>query len=800
MLTVRLIVLTTSISIVGAGTPLSLRRQASPTATADAASKLLQAAANDIPRDTFDPLAIVKSVGKDRSALLAWVRDQTYWVPYRGALRGPTGVLMDRLGNSLDQSLLLAELLTLAGHTVRLAQGNLSDQGARDALQHLRPVPTDPVPVGTVDEALIERQARQLGVDLQVARATIRGKVQPFDSLKANLGGRVTTQAPFLAGQLGTRPAAVDSSAATVAAIRDHWWVEAREGAQWIDLDPMWPTARAVAGSFSATRTVAFDHQPGKIPLPSDMVHEVTVRVVVEQWKQGKVVEKTPVAHTFRPAETFGQPVVVQVAPLGWPKTPDILNEADPAAALKAILEEQKEWLPAITVGDRTILQSSFTETGELNTKPGQPLAAATAAVVSSINDAFGGGDAEPESHLTAAWIEYETRVPGRQVQRVRRDLFDLFNQKARSEADMPDPAPDQAMRAMRALALATAVQLLPVAAKPSREFVMTETISGILQNRDARLEMSRLAAAGDLAGAIGAAERLKLTVNGQLLDLAHARFEWSAVGQDIYLDAPNLLSYRTSLFQDDAGNLAARQGFDVVMNGVAIRPGATGDPVAIRLKQGIVDTNLEDMLMRGQTTGNAAALLDASHQQGWVTVRSSSDRGWARLDLAADVRARIEDQLRLGYVVVAPGESAVAAANGQVAWWRIDPRTGDTLGFGSLGWGKSLTEVALTLVTLSAVIFSICIIVEKASGRADAKPLKSLLECTCVGFGGGLTLTVALAGGGLAGSLFIASQVGLSCGGLIFGYGGSGSLAPRPTMFEQPATTCGPIAESGDS
>ena len=783
MLALRIIVLVTSISLVNAGTPphLVLQRQSPPTAAADAASRLLEAAAQGIPRDTFDPLSIVSAVGKDRSALLAWVRDQTYWVPYRGALRGPAGVLMDRLGNSLDQSLLLAELLTLAGHTVRLAQGNLADSGAREALQHLRPVPTNPVPTATVNEALVEQQAK-LGVDLQAVQAGLQGELQALEAMKTDLGGRVAAQAPFLASQLGTRPALADTSAATVAALKDHWWVQVREAAQWIDLDPMWPASRAVAGTFSAVRTVAFDRPRGEIPLPPELVHEVTVRVVVEQWKQGKVVEKTALAHTFRPAETYGQPIVVQVAPLGWPKTPDIMKEDDPAAALKAVLEEQKEWLPSITVGDRTVQQSSFTETGELNGKPGQPLAAATAAVASSINDAFGGGDAEPESQLTAAWIEYETRVPGRQVQKVRRDLFDLFDQQIRSQNEMADPALDAAKRTTRSLALATAVQLLPVAAKPSREYVTSQVIAGVLRNRDARLEMTRRAEAGDIAGAIGAAEQLKITVNSQLLDLAFARFEWNPARQDIYLDAPNLLSYRTSLFQDASGTLAARQGFDVVTNAVAIRPGATGDAFEIRVKQGTIDTNLEDLLMRRPTTGNAGALLLASNRQGWVTVRSPSDPAWSRLALPAEVRARIEDQLRRGYVVVAPSAATVTAGKGQTAWWRIDPRTGETLGFGSLGWGQSLVEYAAFVFIVSGLlIFSICLIVQGAAGRAAVQPGKSLLECSCVGFGGALTLTAAGLGAGLFGTIFIASQVGMSCGGLMFGYRESGSLTTAP-------------------
>src|SRR5690348_5498354 len=81
--------------------------------------------------DTFDLDAIVKLTDGDPARIFAWVRDKTFWVPYRGELRGAAGVLMDRLGNSLDRALLLAELLRRAGQDVRLAHAQLSDEQAR---------------------------------------------------------------------------------------------------------------------------------------------------------------------------------------------------------------------------------------------------------------------------------------------------------------------------------------------------------------------------------------------------------------------------------------------------------------------------------------------------------------------------------------------------------------------------------------------------------------------------------------------------------------------------------------------
>ncbi|WP_144061241.1 hypothetical protein [Hyphomicrobium denitrificans] len=79
------------------------------------------------PRDRWDPQYVVDTYGIDPAALFAFVRDNVTWVPYRGSLRGPVGVLMDRNANSLDMSLLLADLVARSGRQVRLAHGTLSN-------------------------------------------------------------------------------------------------------------------------------------------------------------------------------------------------------------------------------------------------------------------------------------------------------------------------------------------------------------------------------------------------------------------------------------------------------------------------------------------------------------------------------------------------------------------------------------------------------------------------------------------------------------------------------------------------
>jgi len=58
----------------------------------------IAATVKQIPRDSFDVETIVDQVGRDPAKLFAWVRDNTFWAPYRGTLRGATGVLIGSAG------------------------------------------------------------------------------------------------------------------------------------------------------------------------------------------------------------------------------------------------------------------------------------------------------------------------------------------------------------------------------------------------------------------------------------------------------------------------------------------------------------------------------------------------------------------------------------------------------------------------------------------------------------------------------------------------------------------------------
>ena len=367
----------------------------------------LETVRQDIPRDAFDVHAVVDQVGKDPAKLVAWVRDHTSWVPYRGALRGARGVLMDRVGNSVDRTLLLASLLTAAGHRVRLARRSLPAERARELLNRSTPAAPETPAESTQlpargSDALIQRYGQAFKVDAVKLSSTVKALTQQFQERRAELDRRAKSQSAFLEQQLGAPSGEAEAADEALTCAADHWWVQVSAGDRWDDLDP------DAAVKLVAAQTIAFD-QTLAIPLPAEQAQELTIRVIVEQWAGGRPTEHVALEHTIRPADAMGQPITITHLPMSWPGTATFLAATDRTAALKSAALSQTEWLPVLAIGDRPVRKSSFTSTGDLNNHPESKSGLRNSAqnVLGGGIDPLGGAEEPPpaKGELTAEWI-----------------------------------------------------------------------------------------------------------------------------------------------------------------------------------------------------------------------------------------------------------------------------------------------------------------------------------------------------------------------------------------------------------
>jgi len=737
---------------------LSGQKEGQPRSPQEAAQQLerlfsaLEAVAKEIPRDTFDMAAVVQKVGRDPIKLFAWVRDETYLVPYRGLLRGPTGVLMDRLGNSLDRAVLLHAMLGSIGQTVRLATGELTNEQASALLEKARPVPPDGVPAlsqpsSDSTETILRTFAREQQADPATLRQAIDKVALEQSRVREAVQNRVTQQTAAIAAAMG-KPGRNQSqeNAQRVQAVRDHWWVEWQNGSSWTALDPSLPEGAPGSTFTTASTTLA----PGHFrDLGADRLQRIQLRVMVETWNAGQVSEAAVLTRDLLPADLIGKSIVLRFVPVSSPPDLKLFQEKDPLAKLKETVLAQHEWVPILQIDGEDISRYTFNDSGDLGdlTVAGSGQAALpVGGLGNSIGGLLGGSRERKEpvkapsgKHATAVWIDYEIHSPGQAARTVRRDILDVLGPAARAIKPAPVPTMTEFQRLQRGFALMGETDILPLVGNITPEFLDHMFVSSVLHNREVITALSRPGAT-DTGTYSDLASRLRLFPR-QLYDLALTRHAWSQFAGDTYLAGPNVLAHHKRVRIDESGHLTLLAALDIVVNRVAVRRGARAASFDVQLQQGVLDTNVEAVLAAADCRGieaagicsrlhNTAEIFSASHSKTpWLMVHGAADSEWRGADLPSDLRSRIERDLASGHVVMVPSARIpMELGKPALGWWRIDPLTGQTLGMGEEGWGQGAVERFLQenqeiLTITAATTFTKAILILCLTGANNQNP-----------------------------------------------------------------------------
>lgn len=700
MRTVALVVLG---FVVGAGVWYTARRPASQTRPAVAVStrapsgadrvgvldnslRALADAERDSPRDRWEPEYVVQLNGRDAAQLFAWVRDNTVWIPYRGVLRGPVGVLMDREGNSLDRSLLLATLLAKSGHSVRLAHGQLTSEQAIELLpdliarQTVAAIPSDIEPEPDLDVAAATYRLDPVAVErTRIAHRDGVGR------LLAELQARVADQTQRLVGEVPVpdpRTDADDRFKTAADALRDHWWVQRQDAGRWVDLDLL--TSGGAALTTATSTTAATD-------LPPDVHHELAVRVVTERWSAGGVEESETLRYVLRPSQLVGEPIALQIWPSSFPK--QLASDPKSDLGLRGVALAQKSWDVGLIIGAKVAARAVITASADAQSPAGSGLfgglgAGIAGAVQQKAEDPSGSRSGE----LTAVWIEYEIRQPGEPPRTMRRAVYDVFGAAARADHATKTLALDERKRLTRSLALMLRTEILPITSRIPPEYLSHLTARSLLANRN----LLRSVLANWPSAAALDPERLVAdaapTVS-QLYTLAFARLEWSRYREVQYVDRIGILTrhHHPGLV---GNNFTVRGAVDVIAGDVGVSL-AEEDAFAARQEQGVLDTNAEALWWVGEGLNNTGEAYATSTD--WVTL-SGTGADVEALGLSADARVRIKQDLASGLVVVAPKHPVPRGPDEFIGWWRIDPRSGATQGVTGNGWGQCGAEYGVTL------------------------------------------------------------------------------------------------------
>jgi hypothetical protein len=615
--------------------------------------KKLYAEANELlkelPQDRFDRDWVLEQADFEVERIVEWVEKNIRWVPYQGVLRGAEGVLLDRRGNSLDRSLLLAALLEDAGYEARLARGQLSKTVVEQVIQRVDSEAFAPEPLESYS--------------LVQARAVV---------------GRAAEQAAALARmiEISDHP----WSAGLEPALADHWWVEAKLESGWQSFDPLLST-------FPENARPQVDQRFALTALPGELFHKVSVRVVIERWDQGTLTEEIPLAHSLNTAAGLAQDLELRFVPFGFAAVPE---DSDARAEVLAVADTTLDWLPLFRIGEDPVRQQGFGRDGRLEQNPAKPAVHRKLGSATSALGNLGLEEKRPEPELTACWIEYAIEVPGREPQIVRREIFDLIGPAHRRKDDLTGLTFDSEASRERGMALQGV----------SRILITGTDIPPVLLER-ASLELwarqgPQMAAIIRLVNDPEAEEPLgrmlkEPLVPLDLLALAMVRSELSRFREAIFIARPNILT--THSFFRAGEELEIVQAVDIVANEVEVMAGGANAPSRIRLEQGVLDTVLEAALSAREGPSHNTAELFALRGEStgdWVRMQGSSESSL----LSAEARARTASAIAAGRLVVAPERVEKGTAP---AWWEIDPTTGTTLGIGSKGWGTDITETTIT-------------------------------------------------------------------------------------------------------
>jgi hypothetical protein len=299
-----------------------------------------------------------------------------------------------------------------------------------------------------------------------------------------------------------------------------------------------------------------------------------------------------------------------------------------------------------------------------------------------------------------------------------------------------------------RAMALAGDTEVLLLASRLSPDYV-THVVNTALLSKREPLRAVVQSPAADANALVELAGRLD-GVSGELYALALARTSLSPVTDDVFLARPNVFSFHRRIQPGTADQVVVSRSLDIVANDVEVRAEAGSNAFAVRIAQGVVDTAAEALTLGGGCGGctpvaNVSELQVQAERLGapWVPIRQLDDPAWREVTLSADARRRAEADVRAGYVVLVPPRTVPGA--GTIGWWRVDPKSGTTLGIMESGHGQGIVEfLTATYVVFLAISFFATVGCLGTFNYSSASPTKQK-ACLICGLAAGLVLTAAL-------------------------------------------------------
>lgn len=692
-----------------------------------------------IDRTQFDAGALgLEMAFEDATTIVDFVRTQIAFEQYQGLLRGPDWTLMSRAGNALDQAVLLASLLRDAGFEARVAgatvDADLAAQlvGQMSAPRAATPAFADVEAMGDVLRTL----ERQLGAPT----GSLSDELLPVLSASPNetydilAPARADAQALIDALQAEGVDLGVEALEAVAEEARDYYWVEYRGLADepWIQAHPAFVDEATAPGGLVAQRTF-------EALVPDDLLHKLRIESYIVVDRLGET-ELVPVMSPWEaPAATIaGLPITYWNVPDGLVAATDLT-----AVDASAVAESASTFFPLL-MGTQPPGAMAFDLIG--NTVPPGEASSPMAGVFRSAGAAAArarsavGGLGQPDT----VGGDPEVGVIGHTL---RFTLIGPEGDERTYERSVSTVAGDD-VATVRALATEYTIMVSTGTMSPGylldRQIERVIAVAPLLRV----LLQRQIDPDGTVTFDGSELEAQDTAWLGHLLIYEAFDSPPAPPASVSYRPAPTLMiRHHDTLAVDET----AVDVIDVVANerrSFAWGDGRiTADP-RTTLHRGVWETYAEGVLAPDDAVSvltPMAAFTGPGRERLPMQIITPADReslpGLAPDEATLDNMSR---DLDAGYVIVLP---VGAATDSSMAWWRVDPATGETLGILADGrGGVVVATLALATIVGFAAAFT-CVAVRASQGASASGTFWG-----CVGFGfsaGGLMLAPALTVGG---------------------------------------------------
>jgi hypothetical protein len=702
----------------------------------------------EIDRTQFDLEALGLALGFDAADVVAFVRDQIAFEQYAGLLRGAKGTLIGRAGNALDQAVLLTTLLAYAGYEARIVRGELTPEQSRSLIDQMA-APRAPEPAIGDEEAMraiLVELGRTAGLPDEEISRQVEDAFNPPDLASTHTYQAAQADTDFLLAQLADAGVGLgdpNAVADLVEEARDYFWVEYRLGPSdaWEAVHPAFKDAGA-----TPVDPEVREYLPDPRAIPKELQHRFRFQVFIEQWVKGELIEHPVMSAWEAPvADLVGAPVTYQNQLDGLPGESDAFD-------LDAAIDRSELIIPVVNdtfPSDLRVFDLTGTPTEFDEIAPNEYAATFNLGELIGTGpdgvDLFGspdpGGEVFPV--LSAQWIDYTFIAPEGKETSYRRTILDRIGSDNRiaNRVHVSDNLDERAVRA--ALLQQYTFAIASAAFQPA--FVLDTALQRLIAARPfLELGLRRHFFPDQPA-------HLPETFDG--LDNAWAQYlaiyaafdEGSRQSSIVaYRHQPSLVVYGVGSRNDDSNEteLTVQRSVDVVTN--ARRAVSVGDgniePAPDHLVwMGVWETYAESLALADDPGAGSFSTMAALERAAAAAidvqlVTTESDLVSAGLTLPTHALANLRADLARGYVAIVPTD--MPPGEEMTGWWRVDPRTGETLGMTSDGRGGAAEYTVLTAIVLgttNGVVDGLAC--GYASDKLGGSYGKAFLSCFGMGF-----------------------------------------------------------------